>query len=71
MNNQNIVSTRFTPAQADTLRVAAEAHDVPVSTYIREAALREELRSRPGTQVRQLPNGAELLWWSPQPHMWA
>jgi hypothetical protein len=67
MNDQHVVSIRLTAEQADTLAAAAAAEGVPISAYIRDAALSRELRHRPGTHVRQLPNGGELLWWSSSP----
>lgn len=67
VNDQGVVSVRFSPEQVDLIRRRADEHGRTPSAYIRDGALREELRSRPGTQVRRLPSGAELLFWTNSP----
>jgi hypothetical protein len=71
VNDQGVVSVRLSPGQADLIRRRADELEQTVSTFIREAALLAELRSRPGTRVTRLANGTELTFWCNAPALLA
>ena len=66
-----VISARLSPAELETITTAAAAAGKPVSQYMRDATLREELRTRPGTRTVTAHNGAEILVWTDRWDLWA